>query len=311
MKDAIRQVKEWLAKRNQTLKSKAPSVLPSGYRPELNATELCNDDDASYYSSVIGILRWAVELGQIDICTEVSMMALFMAAPRTGHLHAVLNIFAYLNSHDRSRLVFDAKEFDHKPAGVADWSGYYPNVKEAIPPNAPKPLGKAMQMTCYVDLDHAGDIVTRWSKAGILLLLNRSPIMWQLKKQASIEISSFGSEFMALKATMEMIRGLRYKVRMMGIPLEEATHVLVDNMSVVHNTSRLESRLKKKSNSIAYHFVRESAAASEIHISHVESKENISDMLTKTQTGPEEVGPDGSVLGVSWPQGDRVCPTTH
>ena len=38
-----------------------------------------------YYSSVIGILRWAMELGWIDICTEVSMMALFMAAPRTGH----------------------------------------------------------------------------------------------------------------------------------------------------------------------------------------------------------------------------------
>ena len=31
MKDAVRQVKEWLVKRNQTLKSKAPSVLPSGY----------------------------------------------------------------------------------------------------------------------------------------------------------------------------------------------------------------------------------------------------------------------------------------
>ena len=65
------------------------------------------------------------------------------------------------------------------------------------------------------------------------------------------------------------------------------THVLVDNMSVVHNTSRLESTLKKKSNSIVYHFMRESAAASEIQISHVESKENISDMLTKIQTGPE------------------------
>ena len=71
VKDAVRQVKELLVKRNQTLKSKAPSVLPSGYRLELDATELCNNDHASYYSSVIGILRWAMELGQIDICTKV------------------------------------------------------------------------------------------------------------------------------------------------------------------------------------------------------------------------------------------------
>ena len=178
VKDAIRQVKEWLAKRNQTLKNKAPSVLPSGYRPELDATELCNKDDASYYSSVIGILRWAMELGRIDICTEVLMVASFMAAPRTGHLHAVLHIFAYLNSHNRSRLVFDVKEFDHKAARVADWSRYYPNVKEAIAPNAPKPIGKAMQMTSYVDADHTGDIMTHCSRTGILLFLNRSPIMW-------------------------------------------------------------------------------------------------------------------------------------
>ena len=153
-----------------------------------------------------------MELGQIDICTEVSMMASFMAAPRTGHLHAVLHISAYLNSHDRSRLVFDMKEFDHKAAGVADWSRYYPNVKEAIPPNAPKPLGKAMQMTSYVNADHAGDIVTCCLRTEILLFPNRSPIMWQSKKQASIETSTFGSEFMGLKAAVEIIRGLRYKV---------------------------------------------------------------------------------------------------
>ena len=41
------------------------------------------------------------------------MMGSFMAAQRTGHLRAVLHIFAYLNSHHRSRLVFDEKEFDH------------------------------------------------------------------------------------------------------------------------------------------------------------------------------------------------------
>ena len=118
-------------------------------------------------------------------------------------------------------------------------------------------------------------------------------------------MSTFGSKFMALKATMEMIKGLRYKVRMMGIPLEEATHVLADNMSVVHNTSRPESTLKKKSNSIVYHFIRESATASEIQISHVESKENISDMLTKIQTGPERKQLAQMVLYEAFP-GRRV-----
>ena len=157
-----------------------------------------------------------------------------MAAPRIGHLHAVLQIFAYLNSHDRSRLVFDVKEFDHKAARVADWSGYYPHVKEAIPPNAPKPLGKEMQMTSYIDTDHVGDIVMRRSRTGILLFLNRSPIMWQSKKQASIETSTFGSEFMALKATVEMIKGLRYKVITENVPktLSKAPWLVAKRMSL-------------------------------------------------------------------------------
>ena len=169
------------------------------------------------------------------------MMASHMAAPRTGHLRTVLHIFAYLNGHDRSQLVFDGKEFKHKLAQVVDWTGYYPGVKEAIPPNTPKPLGKPVQMTCYVDSDHTGDLVTRRSRSGVLLFLNRAPIMWQSKKQSSIETSMFGSEFMALNAAVEMIKGLHYKVQMMGIPLDEATHVLVDNMSVMYNTTQPES----------------------------------------------------------------------
>jgi hypothetical protein len=85
IKEAIRNVKTWLNERGRMLKGKAPSVLPSGYRPELDATSYCNDDEGNYYQQQIGVLRWSVELGQIDIAVEVSMMASFTAAPRIGH----------------------------------------------------------------------------------------------------------------------------------------------------------------------------------------------------------------------------------
>ena len=65
---------------------------------------------------------------------------------------------------------------------------------------------------------------------------------------------------------------------MMGIPIDEETHVMVDNMSMIYNTTRPESTLKKKSNSIAYHFMRESAAAKEIKIQHVGTMENMTDI---------------------------------
>jgi hypothetical protein len=74
---------------------------------------------------------------------------------------------------------------------------------------------------------------------------------------------------------------------MVGIPITGPTRVKCDNMSVVHNTAAPESMLKKKSNAIAYHFVREAVAAKVIRISYEPSKSNLADVLTKTHTGTE------------------------
>jgi hypothetical protein len=59
--------------------------------------------------------------------------------------------------------------------------------------------------------------------------------------------SVFGAEFVAQKLGIERCRGLRYKLRMMGVPISGPNYVFCDNMSVVHNTQRPESTLKKKS----------------------------------------------------------------
>ena len=55
------------------------------------------------------------------------------------------------------------------------------------------------------------------------------------KKQTSVETSSFGSEFIAMKLCFEYLRGLRYKLRMMGIPCEGPCYIYGDNQSVLAN----------------------------------------------------------------------------
>jgi hypothetical protein len=150
----------------------------------------------------------------------------------------------------------------------------------------PEPLGKSVQMTTFVDSDHAGDKVTRRSRTGVLVFLNRAPVVWFSKKQNSIETSSFGSEFTAMKQGVEISEGVWYKLRMMGVPLDGHTHIKADNMPVIKNSSIPESVLKKKSNSIAYHYVRERAASGAIQVSYEPTESNLADMLTKTQPGP-------------------------
>jgi len=56
-------------------------------------------------------------------------------------------------------------------------------------------------------------------------------------------------------------------------------------MSMVRNSSVPESQLKKKSNSIAYHYVRERAAVGVVIINYEPTGLNVAGMLTKTQSG--------------------------
>ena len=84
-----------------------------------------------------------------------------------------------------------------------------------------------------------------------------------------------------MKQCCEYIRGLRYKLRMMGIPVEEPTCIYGDNQSVLAKTTIPDSTLKKKSESIAYHFVREGVARDEWRASYVNTHDNEADLLTK------------------------------
>ena len=138
-----------------------------------------------------------------------------------------------------------------------------------------------MQINVYCDANHAGNQVTRRSQSGILIYLNTAPISFYSKRQNSVESSTFGSEFVALRIATEKIKALRYKLRMMGVPLDGPANVFVDNESVVGSSMRPESVLKKKHVSIAYNIVREAFAASIINVYFVPSTENLADAFTK------------------------------
>ena len=90
-----------------------------------------------------------------------------------------------------------------------DWQDFYYDAKEMIPPNAQEPRGNLVQMNCFVDSDHAGNHVTHHSHTGILIFLNCAPIIWFSKAQNMVEMSTFGSEFVAMRIAVELIESLR------------------------------------------------------------------------------------------------------
>jgi hypothetical protein len=88
-----------------------------------------------------------------------------------------------------------------------------------------------------------------------------------------------------MKHGIEMLRGLRYKIHMMGIPFSGLAYIYGDNKSQVTNSSRPESTLKKKCTSICYHAIRESVAMAETLLTHIRTGQNLADYLTETTSG--------------------------
>ena len=285
VKSAIDNVEKYVDEKGAKMPCRANTPLSPNYRPEVDVTDELEPVDAAYYQSLIGILRWMVELGRVDITCEVSMMSSHLALPRVGHLNQLLHMFAYLKKNHNSELVFDPSDpdIDKSLFERKDWTSSEFGLagEEEIPANAPEARGQGFTMSGYVDADHATDSMTRKSRTGFIIYLNNAPIYWLSRKQLSVESSSFGSEFCAMKQCTEYVRGLRYKLRMMGIAVPEPTYLFGDNQSVLYNATCPDSMLKKKSNSIAYHFVREGSARDEWRITYINTHLNVADLLTK------------------------------
>jgi len=164
----------------------------------------------------------------------------------------------------------------------------YRDSKEQLLARMPKPRGNEVEISAFVDASHAANKKTRRSHTGYLIFVNKAPVMWYSKRQNTIEASTFGSEYIALKECVEAIIHLRFKLRMFGIPLMgqkegeiKPANVFCDNESVVKNSSNVESALNKKHNSIAYHFVRWNVAAGVVQLSWIQGENNLADLFTK------------------------------
>jgi hypothetical protein len=99
-----------------------------------------------------------------------------------------------------------------------------------------------------------------------------------------------------MKHGIEKLRGRCYKLCMMGIPLTGPSYIFADNKSQVTNTTIPESTLKKKCNSICYHAVQESVAMGESLITHINSDDNLSDLMTKVTRGGKRSQLVGNIL---------------
>ena len=89
IQEAVKNVQDIVLKElGHGLPKRIGGPWPTGYAAELDETPELSPRMANMYQSHVGVLHWIVEIGRIDIITEVSMLASHMALPREGHLEA-------------------------------------------------------------------------------------------------------------------------------------------------------------------------------------------------------------------------------
>ena len=97
--NAVQQIIDELKEKNMSLSHFGTGLrpYPASYRPEIDITPVLDEEQTNRFQQLIGILRWSIELGRVDVLTEVSCLSQHLAEPREGHLITVYIIFKYLS----------------------------------------------------------------------------------------------------------------------------------------------------------------------------------------------------------------------
>jgi hypothetical protein len=108
-RNMCKNVEDWLAKvenkKRWKLPGKAETPLVSTYMSGLDVSPALNSQEVAYYQSLVGMVRWIVEVGKADICIEASMMSSHLVLPREGHLEHVFHIFAHFKKYHNTEIV--------------------------------------------------------------------------------------------------------------------------------------------------------------------------------------------------------------
>jgi len=236
------------------------------------------------YQSLVGALQWSISIRLFDIATAVMMMSSFWAQPRVGHLEHIKQICGYLYKMKDAAICISIGELDYLDVVEEDYdwkSTVYGDVSKILPKDAPVPLGNFVMLSHYVDANLYHDMLTGRSVTGILHYLNKTPIDWYSKKQATIETATYGSELVSARLVVDQIVDLCLTLQYLGVPIWEKSYLFGDNKLVVDSSTKPHWKLHKQHNALSFHRVREAVASRYVSFTFIDGEYNPADILSK------------------------------
>ena len=108
-----------------------------------------------------------------------------------------------------------------------------------------EPLGEAVITTTTMDANLNHCLATGESLAGCLHFVNKTPVDWYSKKQATVETATYVSEFVAAKTATKQIMDIRQPLRYLGALIGSKSFLFADNRSVVTSATLPHSTFTK------------------------------------------------------------------
>lgn len=203
------------------------------------------------YASMVGSVMYTMVCSRPDLAYAVSMISRYMSCPGKPHWQAIKWLFQYLAGTRSLGLVYGGNS----------------------------QLGTQLQG--FVDADYAGNIDTKKSLTGYVFIVFGGAVSWKANLQSVVALSTTEAEYMA------MTEAVKETIWLKGITEESAMNrgkvvVYCDNQSAIHLAKNQSFHERSKHIELRLHFVRDIIAAGEIGVGKVPTKDNPSDMLTKS-----------------------------
>ncbi|KAH9794569.1 Integrase catalytic domain-containing protein [Citrus sinensis] len=151
-------------------------------------------------------------------------------------------------------------------------------------------ISQAVSMDCgqqcvgYCDSNFAGDLDKRRSTTGYVFTLGGGPVSWRSILQSTIALSTMEAEYMAATEAVKEAIWLKGLLGDLGV-IQENIAVFCDNQSAIFLVKNQTHHARTKHIYVKYHYVREIIESGVVLLKKIDTKDNLSDMLTKVVSG--------------------------
>ena len=204
--------------------------------------------DSKEYASMVGGLMFAACVTRPDIMCAVGQLSQFLNKPTSQHLLTAKRVLRYLKGTLRLGI-----RYGHPPT---------------------PPIG-------FSDADWAGNIDTRRSTTGYVIMLNNEAVAWRSQRQPTVALSTMEAEYMALTEATKELLWMRRLLTELGYGSDNPADLFTDNQSALALSKNPVSHARAKHIDVRHHFVRDAVQDNVVWVQHIPTEDMTADSLTK------------------------------